>query len=288
MVNTYLTTDGADFASSTAGSSTGSYTIPRNLFGSLLEAMRKKLVIRQFAAKVIGPSSIPGSTITFAEQDSDSMEVDRLEPGEEIPLDAESYSGFSITPVKYGVRVRIDKELLEDSNFALMELNMQTAGYELADNEEALIVAQLDAADTAAGNSVANSNATLPVTDITAAMQKLEAANYEPDVFLCGVEVANDLRNLDVFTAANMSGVNNPSNRLIGRIFGMAVVVSNNVTSTLAYVLDSRYAFLVVDKRPVIMERYFDAARDSDFVSVTQRFGTRYWRSAAVSEITTT
>jgi len=288
MVNTYLTTDGADFASSTAGTSTASYTIPRTLYGTLLEAVRKKLVLRQFAAKIVPPSSIPGSTITFAEQEADSMEVERVEPGEEIPLDAEAYSGFSITPIKYGVLVRMDREAREDSNFSLMEINMQTAGYELADNEESLIVAQLDAADTAASHSVSNSNATLPVTDITEAMQNLEADNYDPDVMLCGVEVANDLRNLDIFTAANMSGVNNPSNKLIGRIFGMAVVVSNNVTSTLAYIFDSRYAFIIVDKRPITMESFFEAKRDSDFVAVTQRLGVRYWRDDAVSEITTT
>lgn len=288
MANTFLTNEGADFASASAGSSTASYTIPRTLFNELLMAVRKELVLRQFAAKVIGPESIPGSTITFPEQSPDSMEVVQVSPGSEIPMDAEEYSGFSITPLKYGVRVRVDSETLEDSNFALMELNAQTAGYELADNEEALIVAQLDAASTAGSNNVANSNATLPVTDITASMQLLEAANYRPDVIFCGVEIANDLRNLDIFTAANMSGVNNPSRRLIGRIFDMAVVVTNNVSAKLAYVVDSRFGFLIVDKRPVSIERWRDGSRDTNYMAATQRLGVRYWRAGAVSEITTT
>ncbi|KKK67250.1 hypothetical protein LCGC14_2955990, partial [marine sediment metagenome] len=41
-------------------------------------------------------------------------------------------------------------------------------------------------------------------------------------------------------------------------------------------------------KRPVTIERYFDAARDTGFAVATQRFSTRYLRSAAIARIVTT
>ena len=87
---------------------------------------------------------------------------------------------------------------------------------------------------------------------------------------------------------ADKSGVMNPTQRLIGTIFGMKVIVSNNVTSTLAYIIDAKHAFIIADKRPLTIERYSDVARDSQFVVITQRFATAWLRSEATSEITTT
>jgi hypothetical protein len=52
--------------------------------------------------------------------------------------------------------------------------------------------------------------------------------------------------------------------------------------------LDSGFSFLLVEKRPITMERYFDAARDTDFVACTQRLGVRYWRGGATARIITT
>jgi hypothetical protein len=162
------------------------------------------------------------------------------------------------------------------------------AGYEFVDNEEALIVSQLDAASTAASHNVANSNATLPISDITAAMQNLEVDNYNPTHMVCGAEIANDLRNIDTFVEADKAGINDPSKRLIGRIFGMNVIVSNNVSAKLAYVIDANHAFVIAEKRPLTIERYTDYARDTGFVVFTQRLAVSAWRNNAVSEITTT
>ena len=284
-----LSTDSKSSTDTTAGSSTGSYTIPRTLYSSLITAVRKRLVLRALAAKVIGPASIPGSSIDIATQTKDSMEVHRITEGAVIPLDAESYSGFNLKPIKYGVRIMISKEMQEDSLFDIMALNVETAGYEIADNEESLIIATLD---TGSGQSdstqVANSNATLPVSDITAAMQGIEEENFTPTHMVVGVEIANDLRNIDTFVEADKAGINDPSQRLIGKIFGMKVIVSNNVSSVNAYLIDKDHAFLIAEKRPLTIERYFDAARDSSFAAVTHRFVTRYLRSGAIARIVTT
>ncbi|KKL64405.1 hypothetical protein LCGC14_2165390, partial [marine sediment metagenome] len=141
--NTILTTDNKDRTSATAGSSTGSFLIPKMLFSELLMAVRKNLIFRALAAKVIGPKSIPGSSLDFSEQEPESTNVFRTGTGAEIGLNAENYSGFNMKPIKYGVRIKIPRELEEDSQWDVMALNVTTAGYELADNEEALIIATL-------------------------------------------------------------------------------------------------------------------------------------------------
>ena len=284
-----LSTDSKSATSATAGSSTGSYLIPRTLYSSLIEAVRKKLVLRQLVSRVIGPASIPGSSIDIATQTKDTMEVRRLTEGAGIPLDSETYSGFNLKPIKYGVRIMITKEMQEDSLFDVMAMNVETAGYELADNEESLITTELDTGSgQSTGTRVANSNATLPISDITAAMQGVEEENYTATDMVIGVEVANDLRNIDTFVEADKAGISDPSKRLIGTIFGMRVFVSNNVSAKYAYIVDRNWALIAAEKRPVTIEKYFDAARDTNFAVATQRIVFRWLRGGAIARIITT
>ena len=292
MPSQILTTDSADFASTTAGSGTMSYLVPRKLLGEVMNAVRKKLILRGLAARVFGPSSIPGRMLVIPMQSeissSTALPLDRVAEGGEIPLGATTFESKTLTPIKYGIRIGVARELMEDGIIDILSYHSELAGYEFADNEESLIVSQLDAASTAASHNVANSNATLPITDITAAMQLLEVDNYTPTHMIVGAEIANDLRNIDTFVEADKAGMNDPSRRLIGTIFGMKVIVSNNVTATLAYVIDANHAFIIGEKRPLTIERYTDYARDSGFVVVTQRVAHVYLRANAVSEITTT
>lgn len=286
--NTILTTDNKNRTSTTAGSSTASYLIPQQLFSQLLKAVRKGLILRALAAKMIGPKSIPGSSLDFSEQDAETMGVYRVGAGAEIGLDAEEYSGFNIKPIKYGVRIKIPRELIEDSQWDVMALNVQTAGYELADNEESLIIATLDTGSGQTGGTrIDNSNATLPPSDITAAMKGQWEEGYNPTDMIVGVDIAKDIMDTDTFQEANKSGVNNPTKGMLTRIFEMNVRVSRNVTAAYAYILDRNFAFLGAEKRPVTIEKYFDAARDSKFAVATQRIAFRYWRPGAISRIVT-
>jgi len=283
-----LTTDGKDFASATAGSSGGSQLIPRTLFSELVEDVKKNLVMRALASRVIGPASIPGSSMVMTLQTKDTMTVDRINQGGEVLMDVENYSALTITPRKYGIRIGITKEMIEDSQWDVMSMNVKTAAFELADNEDALIITELDTASgLTGGTQVANSNATLPLTDVTAAMQGLEEEYHVPTDMIVGVEVANDLRNIDEFNNKDYGDMS-IMKRLVGRIWGMNVIVSHNVTAQRAYIIDRDHAFVVVEKRPVTIERYFDAARDSNFAVVTQRVAASYLRPGAVARIVTT
>lgn len=283
-----LYTDSKDAFSSTAGSSGGSYLVPRKLYSQLIKDVKKKLILRALAAKVIGPSGVPGSTLVIPMQDKDTMTVNRVAEGAEVPMDIEEYGSVSISPKKYGFRIGISREFIEDSNFGVMSLQTQTAAYELADNEEALIISELDSASgQTAGTQVSNSNATLPLTDVTDGMQGLEEEYFTPTDMIVGVEVANDLRNIDELQNKNY-GNNAISKRMVGQLWGMNVMVSNNVTNDYAYIIDRDHAFILVEKRPITIEKYFEAARDMSFAVVTQRIAAQYLRPGAVARIVTT
>jgi len=292
MPTQILSTDSADFASSTAGSATTSYLIPRTLLPKVLSAVRKTLILRGLAAMTFGPSAIPGRSLVLplqSEIDSNTaMAVDRTGEGAEIGLTQTKFENLTVTPVKYGARIGVTREMQEDGILDLLSYHAELAAYEFADNEESLIVSQLNSAASSSSNEVANSNATLPISDITEAMQFLEAKNYHPSHMIVGAEVANDLRNIDTFVEADKSSVMNPTRSLIGTIFGMKVLVSNNVTATLVYIIDAKHAFIIAEKRPLTIERYKDYSRDSEFLVVTQRFAAQYLRTEATAEITTT
>ncbi len=287
-----LGTGSADFASSSASTQTTSYLIPRTLLPEVMNAVRKKLILRGLAARIFGPSSIPGRTLVLPLQAeltaNNALQVIQVAEGAEVPIVQSEWTSLTLTPVKYGARIGVTKEMMEDGIIDLLSYHAELAGYEFADNEESLIISALNTASNAAGNDVANSNATLPISDITESMQNLESGNYRPTHIICGVEVVNDLRNIDTFVEADKSGVMDPTKPLIGRIFGMDVLVSNNVTAQLAYVIDANHAFVIAEKRPLTVERYSDAARDQGFVVVTQRVSVSALRNAATSEITTT
>jgi len=273
----------------TGSTNTGANVLaPTMVYRSIQEAVRKRLVFRALAAVIIPPSEIPGPSIKITLQNPETMKVHKVAEGAEIPYDAETYAVRTLTPDKYGVNIGITKELIEDSLFSVVRLNAETAGYELADNEDSLVVSQLSAASTASSNDVANANATLPVTDITEAMQNLEASNYRPTHMVIGAEVANDIRNLAAFHHADQSGGVSSQDRLIGTIFGMNVIMSTQVSAKLAYVLDATKAFAIAEKRPVTLENYDDVSRDMRHVVATQRVAVGYLFSGAVSEITTT
>ena len=285
---TLLSTDSKQ-SGDAVGSSTGSVLIPRTLYGTLFRAVRKNLIFRALAATVIGPNSIPGSSIDIPLQTPESMSVHPVGEFGVVPLDIEGYTSFNLKPKKYGVRLMISKEMMEDSLFDVMALNVETAGYEMADNEESLIVATLDTATAQSDSTrIANSNATLPITDITSAMTGLEEEGYVCTHMIVGTEIAGDLRNIDTFTEADKAGINDPSKRLIGKIYEMKVMTSRNVNAKRAYIIDAAQSFIIAEKRPVTIERYFDAARDTGFAVATQRFATRYLRSAATARIVTT
>lgn len=261
---------------------------PTMVYRTIMDAVRKKLVFRPLAAMIISPAECPGSSVKVSLRTPESMTVQTVAEGAEFPIGQETYDAVTFTPVKYGVNIGITREMIEDGQFSAVQMNAETAAYELADNEDALVVTALASASSTASHDVANSNATIAISDITEAMQNLENDGYNPTHLIAGVEVVNDLRNIDSFHEADKSGGVSPQDNLIGTIYGMKVLVSRNVSSVVAFVIDRNHAFGICDKRPVSIEGYDDWLRDTHHIIASQRVDVQALRSNAVSEITTT
>ena len=264
----------------------GQLLIPRMIHDVLIDEVSKALIPRSEAAFYIGPASIPGSSYDIDLVVENKLDVRVIAEGAEIFLDQTEYTSTNVKPLKYGVGIRITKELMEDSKWNLLAHNLKVAGKRFAENENTLVIAQFDTTSLTTAGSGA-----ITIADITASMQQLEDKDYQPTTFFVGVEILKDLRNIDTFTEADKVGNREMlETGFIGRIFGMNVMkVSTNagMTSAYAYIIDNTEAYCIVEKRPITVENFGLPAFDMQAASVTQRIAVKVLRGNAISKITT-
>jgi hypothetical protein len=125
-------------------------------------------------------------------------------------------------------------------------------------------------------------------------MQYLEDNDYLPSTFAVGNEVLNDLRNIDTFVEYCKSGNTSMlSTGFLGTIYGMNVIrfSTNAAPSTTyakyGYVFDNRFGYVIVEKRPLSVEKFELPAADMSAASVTQRIAVKVLRTSAICNITT-
>lgn len=277
IVNEYL-----DRSAGTAGS----LLIPTKIFDELIPAVDKALIGRQYARRVFGPADIPGSSIDVNLETADSLSVYRVGEGASVPIGTAAYTTVNIRPAKYATRPLITKEMVEDSQFALLEDNLKRAAIELAENETSLTITALNgAANTVTGGAAAT------FANITRAMQFLEDNDFKPRVMFVGPEFLKDLRDIDAYTEVNRSGDREVYDTgFRGRLYGMDIVqVSGNlITTTSAYVVDPEQAYAVAEKRPMTVKEFDSPQSDEMGAVLTHRVAVSLLRSAAVARITTT
>lgn len=267
----------------------GSLLIVKKIYDTLVAEVNKILIPRTEAAAVIGPSMIPGSSIDIDRESPNTLDIREIAEGANITLDQQAYDSVNIKPKKYGVGVRITREMQEDAKWPLLQRNIATAGKRFAENETNLIILQLDsAANTTSGG------AAFTISDLTESMLDLEDADYTPTTLLVGNEVLHDLRNIDTFVEADKLGSREMlESGFVGRLYGLNVIrFSTNAApsttySKYAYVFDKNQAYYIVEKRPLTIENFELPSNDMSAAVITQRIAVQIIRTSAVSKITT-
>ena len=268
----------------------GQLLLPRKIHDTLIEEVDKNLLPRSEAAMYFGPGDIPGSSIDVDLVTANQMDVRIVAEGAEIPIDQSAYTSFNLKPVKYGVALRITREMLEDSKWNLLQHNVTVAGKRFAENETSLVLS--DALDNA--TNTVNGGAAITIANITRAMQYLDDADYTPTTIFVGMEVLNDLRNIDTFVEANKVGNTEMLQRgFLGTIYGLNVIkFSSNAApsatySKYAYITDRMHAYIIAEKRPVTIENFELPVYDMSAASITQRIKVRHLRAGAIAKIIT-
>jgi len=268
----------------------GQLLIPRKIHDTLIEEVDKNLIPRSEAAMYLGPGDIPGSSVDIDLVTPNQMDIRIVAEGAEIPIDQSAYESFNLKPDKWGVALRITRELLEDAKWNMLAHNVKVAGKRFAEKETELI---LQYALENAGNTVTG-GAAITIANITRAMQYLDDADYSPTTLFVGMEVLNDLRNIDTFVEANKVGNRDMLERgFLGTIYGLNVIkfstnaAPSSTYSKYAYVTDRMHAYVIAEKRPVTIENFEMPVYDMSAASITQRIKVRHLRANAIAEIHT-
>lgn len=276
-----------EFISTSTGTQ-GTLLIMRKIADTLVEESEKALIPRELAALYYGPGEIPGSSIDVNQVVENSAVVRAVAEGAEIAMDPAQYTTTNLLPIKYGTAIRVTREMLEDGKWNMLQHNISYIGKKVAENINSLIISE--ALDSAANTITGGGSIT--IANISRAIQYLEDADKEATDFLIGMEVANDLRNIDTFVEVDKSGSEDLLRRgLFGTIFGMKVwKVSTNagMTTTSSYVIDRKWAYIVAEKRPLTVERFELPLFDMSGAAVTHRFKAAALRTNAIAKITTT
>jgi len=268
----------------------GQLLIPRKIYDTLIDEVDKNLIPRSEAAIYFGTGDIPGSSIDVDLVTPNKMDVRVVGEGSQVPIDQTQYTSDNLKPVKYGVSIRITKEMLEDGKWNLLDHNVRVAGKRMAENETSLILSNgLDQA-----NSTVAGGAAITIANIARAMQYLDDEDYTPTTIFVGMEVLNDLRNIDTFVEANKVGNRDMLERgFLGTIFGLNVLkFSTNAApsttySKYAYVTDRMHAYMIAEKRPVTVENFELPVYEMSAANITQRIVVSELRTKAICKITT-
>ena len=273
---------------STGKGEAGTLSIPKLILGTLIDEVDKTLLPRELAGFV--QNGWEGSTFNLNLEDPNTMDVREVGEGAEIPLDAGDYVNVEFNPKKYGVAIRITRELMEDSQFEILQRQIRLAGKRFAEKENELII---DALVAGAGNTVAG-GAQATISNITESMFNLEQEDYTPTDLIVGNEFLSDLRNIDTFVEANKVGNTEMLTRgFLGNIYGMNVVrfsttaVSSSTYAKYGFTIDRQQAYGLGIKRDLTMENFDLPTFDMQGAALTWRFDVQVLRSKAIGLITT-
>ena len=254
------------------------------------QATAKVLDVVWEAAK---PNLVGRELSVVIAQDAPSIKVPRAKlskayevaEGAEIPVGTESYESVTLTPKKYGVRPLISREMVEDSEWDVIEYQLAEAGRAMADLETEKIVSQMI---SDAGNSVAAATSgTLAYSDVVNILKECLVDNCNPDMLVIHPsELADLLKDAAIQKAMDWGGPAVAPSGKVPSLLGMQVLVSTKVTSGTALVVDSKHAGVLFIRRDITAEDYEDPVKDLAGAAVTARWAYATLRADAVGKVT--
>ena len=219
---------------------------------------------------------VTGETGTYAE---------KVAEGQAITLDTQTYSKTDITIDKYGTRPLITTELIEDSLFDVVELELKKAGARLENGLNRVVLAAILAGVTTSTLNPAGSH--IAVSDIAQAAAKVKKQNYLPDTLVTHPTAEGYLlqdSNLAYVSYAGQS--NSLTAGTVPKLMGLTpytctatdaasptwddTTAASDVT---ALVFSKNDLGMLGMRRDLAVEQYEDPIHDLVGISCTMRFG---------------
>jgi len=191
----------------------------------------------------------------------------------------------TITIGKIGLKAVITQEAIDSSNIDIIRMTIQEAGIALAVKEDTDILAALIAGY---GSSVLMSGGTITYNQIVEAAGNIRSQNWEPNVIVMNPAQFSQILSDTMFTDASKYGGREPLLRgEVGMISNLKVLVTTQIASGKALVLDTRQAGWLAIKRPVDLKRWDNPSTDSVELYFFMEYGTKATRTEAIALIAT-
>lgn len=224
--------------------------------------------------------------------------------GAEVPIDTQDYSSRTWTAKKFGSRPLITQEMVDDSLFGVIELEVRKAGYRVENTLNQWMVACL--LDNA-GNEY-DINAAVAALGGAAAIREAMALNatdgYTSDTVIIHPQVLTYIYKDYVPIAYNPVAQQNMATGVLPNILGCklfqcgASVTTTSTPTASTYVwgapTDSYIGMLVIDakncggigmRQDTKVEQYRDPVRDLVGINVTMRAACQYGSANAIARV---
>ena len=182
-------------------------------------------------------------------------------------------------------------EFAEDATWNVMDRMVGNVGRAVGLKETQKIIAMytaVAAADLATGADLAGGGAVLSWAQLLALRYAVRSANWRATVLAINEMQLHQLLNDDKF----VKSVYLPSSQTdieqgtIGTVLGMKVQPCNEITNGVAYAVDTRVASVMLLRRDLTVEDWYDAKTGKSGVRGTTRFGLGVLRSTAIARMT--
>jgi len=199
-----------------------------------------------------------------------------------------TYSSSTITPSKIGTHCGISQEAIEGCELNLIRDAVTEAGIALAQKEDEDIVTELlTTSNTLNAEDIGTWSADKAYVIITTAASMIKAKNWAPKFLLIHPDEMRGILVSSLFIDASKYGSNEPIlNGEIGKLAGLKILVTTNISSGTALVVDSDRAAWMAVRRHVDMKRWDNPDTDAIELYFYMEYGVEVTDEDAVVMIT--
>ena len=279
--------------SGTTGIMGAAYLVPVKLHQTLYDAAYDRDITADISMNVLGPESIPGSTLDVAIVGKDEAAVHdalvpaKYSPGGEIPDASTRFKKATLDfSSAFGYRFEVARDLIEDSQWDLFENFLKNAGGSIGEyaSNLAIAVAKVGTDGDGTINATAAGNNTTTLAQVITNYKANIVDKFVPDLFVTSPEAWFDAICQDTTYSAyatdwHQTAIADPV-RTGFNLLGMKVLwttVSNVQTDEAgtpqihSLLMRKDSSLLTGRKRWMRIENYNEARRDLSGVTVTCR-----------------
>jgi HK97 family phage major capsid protein len=128
--------------SGTTGMQGAAYLIPDKIYQTLITSAVETDVVAAISREVLGPDQIPGSSVKVDIISDETYVPYKFSSGGDQPQMHPTTVQATITPISWGINFNIGNDLIEDSQFDIVNIFVQEAGREMGEyaSNEALTI----------------------------------------------------------------------------------------------------------------------------------------------------